>query len=160
MDNPIQSQLIADITRDLVVQTAPQELPLFRATSEAYFKNPERIFSGQKGKDETLGFGVGAAVTFLTPFIFAIMTEVVEFIVEEVKKSAKEESSLLITDAVKNMFKKVRSEEKDAPPALRHEQLARVRQVAFEKARSLKLSESQAGLLADSVVGTLAVTTP
>lgn len=58
MTDVAQKELIASIARDLIAQTAPQELPLFRTTSEAYFKNPEKMLKGQAGKDEALGFGV------------------------------------------------------------------------------------------------------
>jgi len=67
-----QNQLVADLARDMVAEIAPQELPTFRAQSEAYFKDPERALKGQAGKDDMLGFGVGAAVTFLTPVVLAV----------------------------------------------------------------------------------------
>ncbi len=37
-----QNQLIADWARDIVTQTAPAELPLFRVKSVEYFKNPDK----------------------------------------------------------------------------------------------------------------------
>ena len=46
-----QNQLIADLARDIVKQTAPQELPLFRATSTAYFQNPDTLLKNTKGRD-------------------------------------------------------------------------------------------------------------
>jgi hypothetical protein len=42
------------------------------------------------------------------------------------------------------------------PPELSEEQLGRVRALALEKARLLKLSDAKAELLADSIVGGLA----
>ncbi|HLO34403.1 MAG TPA: hypothetical protein VK249_34980, partial [Anaerolineales bacterium] len=76
---------------------------------------------------------------------------------EQVKKTTQEQSSTLIDEIVKKMFKKFRSEEKTEPPPLTAEQLAQVRKVALKKARELKLSEERAKLLADAVVGSLAI---
>lgn len=152
-----QNQLVADLARDLVAQMAPQEMPLFRANSVAYFKNPDKALQAKAGKDDTLGFGAGEAMTFLTPVVLAVMTQVVQFIVDEIKKSAKGQGASLINDAVKQVFKKFQPavpQEKKTPP-LTPDQLAQVHKLAFEKGRILKLSEKQAQLLADSVVGSL-----
>jgi hypothetical protein len=161
MAEPIDNQLIADLTRDIIAQTAPQEMPLFRAHSEAYFRNPDKALAEQKGKDEMLGFGSGEVVVLLTPIALTVVAEVVKFIVEEVKKSVKDESSSLISETVKKVFKKFRpeqkKEDKKTPSALTPEQLERVREIALQKARQLKLSEARAKLLADAVVGSLAV---
>jgi len=157
MVNLIQNQLITDFSRDLLVQLSPQELPSFRATSEAYFKNPEKTLASQGGKDEMLGFGTAEAVTLLAPVILAVSTEVVNFLSEEVQKSFKEESSGLVSEMVKKLFTKFRSEEAEKePPPLTVEQLTQVREIALKKARLLKLSEARAKLLADAVVGSLA----
>jgi hypothetical protein len=158
MTDLVDHQLIAQVARELVSDMAPQELPLFRANSEAYFKNPEQALAGQPAKDDMLGFGAGEATVFLTPVVLAVATEVVKFVTEEVKKSAQAEGSALVGDAVKAMFKKLRPPEKEkkTPPPLTAEQLAQVRAIALKKARQLKLSEDRARILADSVVGSLA----
>jgi len=91
------------------------------------------------------------------------MTEVVKFVAEKVKESVKEESADLISDVVKKKFKKFRLEEKkededkEEPPLLTPDQLKKVRELAFEQACQLKLSENTAELLAESLVGSLVV---
>jgi hypothetical protein len=152
-------QLIADIARDLVSQIAPQELPLFRASSEAYFKDPEKALQSQSAKDDMLGFGAGDAVVLLTPIVLATLNEVVKFVVEEAKKSVQGEGAAWIQQSIKAVFKKFHQSEagdKKKPAALTVEQLAQVRKIAFNKARQLKLSEDRAKILADAVVGSLA----
>ena len=160
MTEAVENQLIADVAREQVAQMAPQELPLYRVTSEAYFKNPNKALGGQANKDEKLGFGTGAELAFLTPVVLAVTTEVVKFIAGEIRKSVEAESSGLIREYVKRMFKKFRPEEPEkVPPPLTVEQAKQVRHLAFEKARLLNVSEAQAGLLADSLIGSLATTT-
>jgi hypothetical protein len=161
MNDSSQNQLVAELSRDMVIQVAPQETPLFKANSEAYFKNPEGMLKTQTGKDDMLGFGAAEAIPFLTPIILSVMSEVVKFVTEEVKKSLKAEGSNLISDTVKRMFNQSRSLQKPdekAVPVLTTAQLAQVRKIAFEKARQLNLPENKAKLLADSVVGRLSLT--
>ncbi|MBS1249271.1 MAG: hypothetical protein MAG431_00847 [Chloroflexi bacterium] len=176
-----QNQLIADLSRDVVVEIAPHETPMFRATSEAYFDNPEKLLESQEGKDDMLGFGSATAATFMTPAVLAVATTVVKFVVEHAKETFEEESEDLLSDIVKKMFKKVRpaeeesqaeeksegeeeSEPEPASPAkekslsLTSEQLDMVSKLAFEQARQLRLSENTAELLAESLVGSLVVT--
>ncbi len=155
-----QNQLIADLARDIVAQTAPQELPLFRTMSAAYFKNPDKVLKGQSGKDEMLGFGEAEAVMMLTPIIINIMSKVVQFVMAQVQKSVATNSADLIDDLVSKMFKKFRpAEKKDQEnlPALTTEQLTQIHNLAYQEARKLALSDARAGLLANSIVGSLAV---
>jgi hypothetical protein len=127
--------------------------------SEAYFQNPDKALHAQADQDEQLGFGPGEILPFLTPVALYVTSEVVQFLVTEVQKTAREEGGELIRDRVRRLFAKLRPAASDEPdPArLTQEQLAAVRRLAFEKARSAHLSEDQAGLLADALVGSLAV---
>ncbi len=158
-----QQQLVADLSREVVARIAPQELPVFRAHSRAYFADQGQVLRGGQGQDEMLGFGVGEAVAFLTPVVLPVMTAVVQYLTVEVTKSARAEGATLIGERVKQLFKRFRPAEATgeyghaaSPPVLTQEQLGQVRQVAFEKALQLKLSAERAGLLADAVVGNLA----
>jgi hypothetical protein len=162
MIGAVQDQLIADVSRELVARAAPQELPLFRAVSSAYFEDPNRALTGKAGKEDMLGFGVEAAAVFLTPVALAVTTQVVTFLSEEIKKSAATESADLIGELVKRLFKKFRPtapDTKPTPPPLTPQQLGQVRQLAIEKARQLNLPDAQAQLLADSLAGSLAIAT-
>jgi hypothetical protein len=153
------NQLIADVARDVAAQIAPQELPLFRAISEAYFKDPDRVLDQRAARDEPLGFGVGEAVSLVLPIVLAVASEVVLFLAAEVKKAVGAESGKLTIEATKKLFKRFRAADQGQPPVspLTPEQLAHVRKLAFEKARLLKLPEPQAQLLAEAVVGSLAI---
>ena len=158
MTNAQNTPLIADVARDIVAQTAPQELPLFRATSAAYFKKPDQALKNQTGKDEMLGFGTGELVSLLTPTVLIVVTEVVTFLTVEVKKAVATESASLISDQVKKLFKKFHPEaekEQSDPAPLTREQIARVHKLAYERFLQLKLSETQANRLADAITASL-----
>jgi hypothetical protein len=158
MTSSDQNQLIADLAHDIVAQTAPQELPLFRATSAVYFKRPDKALKNQAGKDEILGFGTGEMVSLLTPIVLTVVTEVVTFLTVEVKKAVAAESASLISDQVKNLFKKFHPEGEKGqhdPTPLTREQIARVRKLAYERFLQLKLSDMQANRLADALTASL-----
>lgn len=157
--DPTQVQLIVNVAHDLVSQTAPEELPLFRATSTAYFRDPEKALRERAGAEDMLGFGAELA-TALAPVAIALTSEVVQFLVEEVKKSLKEQSSGVVSDLVKKLFKKFRPAGQSTPeagPTLTPRQLSEVRRRTYEKALQLKVPEAKAEQLADSMVASLAV---
>lgn len=78
-----QEQLHLALSRDLVALLAPSELPLFKATSAAYRKNPGAVFANKPDKEHALGFGQTGEVAALTPAILAIMTPVIAFVAQE-----------------------------------------------------------------------------
>jgi hypothetical protein len=152
MSEITEKQLVGSIARDLVSQFAPQELPLFEETSEAYFKNPDKVLNGQIGKEEKLGFDGTASMILLSPFALVIVDEVIKAIVGKIAESS----------AVGKLMKKLhlaREEEMHItlPISLTEEQLHQIHEKALSQALQFKLSQEQAELLADSLVGKLAL---
>jgi hypothetical protein len=148
--------LVVALARASVERAAPEELPLFAATSEAYLADPSAL-DGGKQKEDVLGFGVDAAMVLVTPVALQVARAVVAMVTEKLKERAKEEGEGVLDRLLDRVLKP--DEEKPAaePVAeLTDEQLEQVRAVALEKARALRLSDEKATLLADSLVGTLA----
>ena len=181
-----QTQLIKDLSRDMVSEIVPQELPMFRAQSEAFFQDSGMANKKQATKDDMLGFGVDSAATFLTPAILSVASVVVNFVVEAVKETFKGESKEFLNEIVKKTFKKLRKVdqmkqqiEDDQPEKveqpkgeeqpkdlavpkeesfkLSQEQLKAIRERAIEQALIMRLSEKTAETLANSIVGSLAL---
>lgn len=161
MPDPVQKELIADLARELVAEIAPQELPLFRATSEAFLARLEKPTPDKSRTDAMLGFGVGPELAFVTPAVLVVAHEVIAFLASEVKKSLEKEASDVVSGLVKKMFKRAHSVDTkrdiDVPPLLTSKQATQIRELVFEKACQLNISEAQGRLLADAVVGTLVV---
>jgi hypothetical protein len=158
----VDDVLVAELARSAVSQAAPEELPLFRATSEAYFENPDAL-AAQRSGDEMLGFGVDTALVLITPVALAVSREVLGFLVEQLRAQAQEHGKEAIDRLVARLLRRdgKRTETPAAapdeePPELTEEQLEEVRAIALEKARQLKLAPEKAELLADSLVGSLA----
>lgn len=159
MNSLVEDRIVADVARDQVALVAPQEEMIFGMISEAYFQDPNEALRRRDGKDEMLGFGVETGVVLLTPVILMVTKEVIEFLAAEVTKSLQTQSASLVNELVRKMFKKFRREEEGArenlPPSLTRDQISQVRTLALEKASQLRLSETQAALLADSLAGSL-----
>jgi hypothetical protein len=156
MTTDFENRIAADVARALIREEAPQEIPIFKANSEAYFKNPARVLAQQTpGKEDMLGFGVAEATTFLTPVVLAVMGEVVTFLIAEVKKAFEKEGSSRIEQTVRNLFRKLRGPEEKPAVTLTQDQLREVHKRAFAKALMLKLSDARARQLADAIVSDL-----
>lgn len=157
MEDSVYNQTVTEFAKDLLTQLAPQEKALFRSISESYFKNPEKMLSDNKAKDEMLGFGAAETVTLLTPIILAVSGDVIKFLLAEAQKAMQSESTNLINEKVKSWFNKLRQkDDKKSPTPLTSDQLEQVRKIAMKKAKQLKLSEKNTKLLADAIIGSLA----
>ena len=148
MTDANQNDLIAEIARNIVTQIAPQELPLFRATSEAYFRDPPNQLKSLELQDDTLGFGLDAAVTSLTPLILVALPEVMKFLWEVVKGIYKDD----VQREIKRVFQKTSRGE---PFPLSSDHINQVRQILEDTAKKLKLPKDKATLLVDAVIGQL-----
>jgi hypothetical protein len=153
-----QDQLIAAWAQDIVAQAAPEELPLFRAKSIEYFKNPNKSLKGQKSKDNMLGMGVSESVILVTPYVLTIATQIIKFVAEELSKALATQSADAIGDLIKRIFQRPGKKQDDTKPILlTHEQLTQIYHVAYQTARGLHLPDEKARLLANATVGSLAV---
>ena len=148
--------LVAALARATVEKAAPEELPLFRATSEAYFEDPQAL-ERSGGKDEMLGFGVDAAMVLMTPVVLQVAKEVIGFLGEQLRERAREQGEGAIDRIIARLVNRNGGEGEAEPvEELTDEQLEQVRELAIKKGRALKLSDERATLLADSLVGSLA----
>jgi hypothetical protein len=148
--------LVAELARAAVARAAPEELPLFAPMSEAYLADPKALDPG-KSRDDMLGFGVEAAAMLVTPIALQVARDVLGFLHEQLRERAREQGEGAIDRIIARLVgKKDDAAAVEEVPELTDVQLEQVRALAFEKARSLKLSDSRAELLADSLVGSLA----
>ena len=149
-------ELVAALARATVEKAAPEELPLFRATSEAYFEDPQAL-ERNGGKDEMLGFGVDAAMVLMTPVVLQVAKDVIGFLGEQLRERAREQGEGAIDRVIARLVKKDAAGDSEPVDELTDEQLEQVRALAIKKGRALKLSDERATLLADSLVGSLAL---
>jgi hypothetical protein len=163
--------LVDEFAKQVLAEVAPEELAIFDETADEYYHDPDGVLSAS-GRDESVGFGLELAL--LTPYVLAVARSVLGYLLDTVGDATKKESTPLITDLVHRLFRRGQSHEQDEDKdkrgdereqphqdhdVLSPEQAAQVRAVALARAHDLKLSESNARLLADAIVGGLNVAT-
>ncbi len=150
------------LARDVVALVSPGELPLFRATAEAYFADPGRAPAVRGRTDEELGFGVETAVALVGPFALDLVRKVLTSLTEKVGDALAEAVAARLARRVGPATPPTAPGTPDdggtpgRPEAFDPAQLALVRQVAREEAGRLAVPPEQASRLADAVVATIA----
>lgn len=151
-----QDRIAVELSRDLVSDLAPHELPLFPAVSRTFLQN--RGKRHDRPGERELAFGAGEAVQMLSPVILAVVSGAVGFICEEVAKSVAEKSPEAIESAVRALLGRasvaMTAEQTDLT-RLSSQQVSKLRQMVFDHATGLDLAPERANVLADSVAGKL-----
>jgi hypothetical protein len=142
-------EIVGSIGRELVSRLAPEELLLY----PSLVKQSQGAKRGRGGRassdDQLLGFGVAEAMTMLTPVILTFSGSFWKALVAETAQN----SAHGVIEHLKAHLPGHHEAAAAAP--LTPVQLQLVRTVAEREARRLDISESQAGLLADAMVGVL-----
>jgi hypothetical protein len=123
-------ELASRISFEIVKDIAPKELPLFDDFKEKFLRNPKAFEEkDRKKREKMLGFALTDAVTpLLTAFVLPS-----------------------VFGAIKKHSAKKRGEK------LNRIQLVSLRKQAFDNAISLGLNKAKAELMADSLVGKMAM---
>jgi hypothetical protein len=153
-----EQELVRQLAQRVVEVTAPEEMVLFDETAEEYFANPEGVLNAH-GKDEPVGFGLELAL--LTPYILAVVTPVIQLLATMVADALKAEGQPSVTGFIRRLLHRPMpssaSPQGDPSPSLSTDQLSLVRKVALERGMGVGLPDQQAALLADAIVGGVAV---
>jgi len=136
-----QNEMVGDIARDVVTQLAPQELPIFRAVSEAYFANPDHALKNLKSEDGVLGFGLDPTAFLFTPVVLHVLAEILQFLVPIAKKAVQDRLGLEIAEISKRMFKRFG---RSTVPVLTKEDIKLLYGKVLLAAKNLKLSDERA----------------
>jgi len=177
MSDQEQQEMVADLARSVVQALAPEELPGFSACQEAFFGNAGGSLEDRTREAALRGFGPSGAAKVVAPVALAVAAEVVAFILNEIKKTLKQEAASAISAFVKRWLARLRSTDRtgepgaqagsegerlepDALPELSSGQMAQIYVLAVETARQLRLSGHEAARLADATVRSLAAGEP
>jgi len=148
-------ELVAEFARHVLQTAAPDELVLFDETAAEYFNDPEAVLH-PRHREESVGFGLD--LQMLTPYVLAVVTPVIGFLMSIVAETAQEVSRPHVVRLVRRLFRKrdmAPEAASQSVPALTSSQAQQIRQITFERGKGLGLDEDRAKLLADCVVGGL-----
>ena len=146
-----EREAVEALAREVVADVSPAELPLFRATADRYFADPQATLAAGGKSDEALGFGAEAVIVLVGPLALDLAKRVLVRLVEGLGDSA-----------ATALFSRLRRDKAAEPNGQREvepleaAQLALIRETAGDEARRLDLPPEQAARLADAVVASLA----
>lgn len=145
------------LAREAIEIVAPHELPFFRAYSEAFFRDPEKLLVGKSTKDDLLGFGMGEAVEIVTGGALALAAIALSILADAARDALKSKSEASIGGLIDLVINAVKpSSKREAAPEwtwkVTPSEIKQLRELLLESARRLKLSEPKAAQLADAVV--------
>lgn len=160
-DTPEGRKLIQELSKDIVAETAPEEMDLFDELVMEYFNNPAPPDLSAKPKDDPLGFGLNEVLIAVTPAAAAMVNEVLKHLMTESIGAVKDESSDMVKKKVKKLFN---PEKKDDQPTkkddgevrpLNKEQLEQVKKLARKQAIKFGIGPDKAEKMANALVGSL-----
>jgi hypothetical protein len=131
------------LSRQVVEKFAPEELEMFDELYEESLVSPPGAVKA--GPDDELGFGADALMVVATPVVSAAVQAVITFLVTEVIKASKEETTALIQQKLKALLN---AEKKKSPAPLTQEQLLMVKKLTVKRAREMGMKEEKANQLA------------
>jgi hypothetical protein len=146
---------VRDVVRDIVAETAPDELVLIAALDRVDDSRAVRLLSDRKRSREPLGFGLDQAVAMVTPIVWIALNEAV--------KQSTEKAVDGVTDrlrrAVWRSLRRNRTRSQTVG-ALTRDQLGVVHRMVAERATEAGLGHERAAVLADRVVARLLLALP
>lgn len=151
-------ELVLDLSREVLAVAAPEELVLLEETSREYFADPAAALQPDR-RDEPIGFGV--ELELLTPYVLAVVTPVINFLLAIAVDAVRTEARPAIVAWVRRVLRRPAlpgaPSTGAATAALTPEQARTVRRIAYERARDLGVEEGTANVLADAVAGGVVV---
>lgn len=149
-----ERELIIALAAAVVERVSPEELVILDDEAASYFANP--VVAGPRGRrDEPLGFGLDLAL--VTPYALAVGSTVVNFLSSVVADEARDAARPVAAKFIRGFFRRGPKVATEPSLTLTSEQSAQVRQTTLTRAEQLGLPRERAELLADAVIGGLAV---
>ncbi|MET8546028.1 hypothetical protein ABZW03_36165, partial [Kitasatospora sp. NPDC004799] len=144
---------VRDVVRDVVAESAAEELPLVGWLTRFDDASAVRRLAG-RSRSEPLGFGLGEVAALVTPVVWLALDQVGQ----RLAGAAVDGAARGLRAGLRKVFRKG-SEPVTIPPLTR-EQLVEVRQSVLESAAQRGMAEDRASAIADAVVARLVLAGP
>jgi hypothetical protein len=154
VETPVGRSLINEAAYRLISAQAPQELPLYVATRDRYFADPEAFTRQGEAEDRPLGFGSADVVEAFSYVVFPLLVPTLSYLVS-VAKEFQEQTAQRAVEWVRDLFSKT----PDPQPLLTQEQLAAVDRIIQEEYPRLGLRPKQVQAFQNALMRLLALAT-
>ncbi|MGQ0778780.1 MAG: hypothetical protein ACT4NY_30935 [Pseudonocardiales bacterium] len=146
-------QLVTRLAREAVRRAAPDELPQFAVTAEAFFAAPNRV-RRSVGRDEPLGLGLESVAVLVSTATLSVVIEVLKHLTQHY-------SDRLVARTggqVRALLGRRRSGRQEVVlPVLDKQQLSKLHALAVSKATARQVPAEQAVLIADGIIAGLSL---
>ncbi|MFF8477148.1 hypothetical protein [Streptomyces sp. NPDC015414] len=151
---PPEGRPVRDLVREVVVELAPDELPLLEGLLALDDAAAVRRLEGRGQRREPLGFGMGEIAVLVTPVVWLALDQAARRIGDIAMQRASRESAGVLRRLLN------RSRPPVVVPPLTRAQLAEVRRLVLETAEQRGLAATQASEVANAVVAGLVLADP
>jgi hypothetical protein len=173
-----ERRLAEELTREVIAETAPEEMVDFDRLVAEYHRNPSMTQGAPGGGDDPLGFGMDSGLLSLsTPLVMSIATQVIAYFRTEVLTLAKDEAAASIRQKIRTFLQSASKEQppggapvpaptaavaQEPPPQMdfSRDQLLKIQKIARSEAKRRGASEEEALHFANALIGRLAVAGP
>ena len=151
-NTPESKRLVAEVSKEIVAEIAPEELEFVDELIEDYYSNPVVPVN----RDNPLEFG-SELLAAATPVVAMALRTLFNFILNEVWGSAQKEGAVLIAQRMKALLNPTK--EKPEPGlGLTQEQLEKAKKLIKKEAMRGGMKPKKAEDLAMKIVGRIALT--
>jgi hypothetical protein len=151
--------LVNEFAYQLVVESAPQELPLYVTMRDRYFADPAHYLQTPVDGDEALAFGPTEVVETFTYIVFPIVTALLAHIVNQASEKFKEDGGQSAVEWLRSLAKR----QKQPRPIFTQAQLAAISQemdyLIDQETRRLGVHKSQAYAIKNALIARLTLAT-
>jgi hypothetical protein len=148
-------QLVTELARSGVSRAAPDELPQFDVTAQAFLAAPARARRGSR-RDDPLGLGLDSVDVLLSTAALTVTLEVLKHLAEHYSDKLVSKLGQRICATLRRRGTR-RSGEPALPlPQLDPQQLSELHALAHRKALALQIPDDKAALVADGIIAELA----
>ena len=152
IDTPESKQLVTEVSKEIILEIAPQESELVDELLDDYYSNPVV----HEAKDSPLGFG-SELLAASTPVVAMAIQTFFSFVLGEVWTSMQKESTVLIAQKMKALINPTK-EKAEPGLGLSREQLEKAKQLIKKEAIRGGMKPKKAEDLALKIVGRIALT--
>ena len=150
---------MVEVARVVTSQLAPDEMPLFDETARAWLRRRGRRW----GRDDLLGFGLDGVQPVITIAALTGAAAALRLLGSAAADAGRKGVSEAMLVGVRRLLSRLRRRPAAAVEPEGHgerlspSQLARIREVTWQRLHATGLSHDQAALVADAVVGSLVI---
>jgi hypothetical protein len=144
--------LLVDLSREVLLAIAPEEVPLLAATATAFLESGGSL-PRRRTLDDSLGFGSQEALAAISPVVLVVSSECLKILLGDLANKATRAGKDHIIEAWHRWFGS--KDRASVPVHLSADERRHIHDVALKQASRLQLSKDKAALLADAIVGAL-----